>query len=210
MWLLAVIVIAIISIAALRPGKTRRRFATAVSLRAGRAGERRVSRALRAAGGLAHLDDLVFTHNGVAVQIDHLIRTPDRIIVVETKHWARIIDPAAGAPAWTVRRRRSARPERRLNPLRQNAWHCEALSAAFNVPTQSLVVFTAGARFAGVRPANVLLLPELADRLARISRSRPEPRVSRAWARIAGLARSPRQSRLHTDHVARMRQQSTL
>jgi hypothetical protein len=210
MWLLAIIVIAIISIAVVRPGRTRRRFATAVSLRAGRAGERRVSRALRAAGGLAHLDGLVFTHNGVTVQIDHLIRTLDRIIVVETKHWAGIIDPAAGAPAWTIRRRPSARPERRLNPLRQNAWHCEALSAAFNVPTQSLVVFTANARFAGVRPANVVLLPELADRLARISRSRPEPRVMRAWTRIAAMATSARQSRLHTDHVARMRQQSML
>jgi hypothetical protein len=209
MWLLAVILIAIVSIAVLRPGRVRRRFASAVSLRAGRAGERRVTRALRAAG-LAHLDDLVFTHNGVTVQIDHLIRTPDRIIVVETKHWAGIIEPAASAPAWTVRRRPSAHPERRHNPLRQNAWHCEALSAAFNVPTQSLVVFTGGARFAGARPANVVLLPELADRVARISRSRPEPRVTRAWARIAGLARSARQFRLHTDHVARMRQQSML
>jgi hypothetical protein len=209
MWLLAVIRTAIASIALLRPGKARRRFASAVSLRAGRAGERRVSRALRAAG-LPHLDDLVFTHNGVTVQIDHLILTPDRIIVVETKHWAGIIEAAAGAPAWTVRPRPSSRPERRQNPLRQNAWHCEALSAAFSVPTQSLVVFTAGARFAGARPANVVLLAELADRLARISRSRPEPRISRALARIAGLARSPRQSRLHTDHVTRMRQQSTL
>ncbi len=208
MWLLAVTFVAIIIIALLRPGRTRRHFATAISLRAGRAGERRVARVLRAAGDLVHLNDFVFTHNDATVQIDHLIRARDRIIVVETKHWAGIIEAAAGAPVWTVRRHSSARPERRQNPLRQNAWHCEALSAAFSVPAHSVIVLTGSARFAGARPANVVLLAELADRLARISRSRPEPRVMRAWARITGLAASPRQARLQADHGARMRHQS--
>jgi hypothetical protein len=65
MWLLALIAVAPISFVLIRPGESRRHVASAMSPRAGRAGERRASRAPRSAPDLAFVDDFVFAHHRV-------------------------------------------------------------------------------------------------------------------------------------------------
>jgi hypothetical protein len=204
MWLLALFLVAIIGIALSRPGQSSRRIATAVSMRAGRAGERSVSRLLRATNGIEHIDDFVFTHHRLTVQIDRLVRGADRIWVLETKHWASHVDGSAHAATWTVSgsggRRRA---DRRQNPIQQNEWHCEALSAVFNIPTRSLVVvFSGSARFSNSRPAGIVFLPELATVLSQMQTARPQPRITQTWSRLSAAAGTQR--RLRAAHTARL------
>jgi hypothetical protein len=204
MWLLALLLIAIIGIGLARPARSRRRLATAMSVRAGQAGERRVSRVLRTIPGLDHIDDFVFTHHGLTVQIDHLVRGKDRIWVLETKHWTGIVDGTRRNPIWTVRRRGYRRRDRRQNPIEQNAWHCEALSAAFDVPTASLVVFSGSAKFAVSRPQGIIFLADLAAFLARVDGARPLPGIAHTWSRLVACAANASQHRLRAAHAARV------
>jgi len=224
LWLFAAALVVIAALSLARHGPRRRRrhsiFGTAMraglgadlaaALQGGTAGERRVSRALRANSGSPQIDNFVFEHRGWTVQIDHLLLDRDRVWVIETKQWAGVIRGSAHDESWTVRTR-AGRIVPRQNPLRQNTWHCEALSAAFGVRTQSLVIMAGSARFAGGLPAGTVFLPELARyRLPRAAPHDAQPDVARAWARIVAVARSPRQAKLQAAHGTRMRQQPVL
>ncbi|MFO1048129.1 MAG: nuclease-related domain-containing protein [Geminicoccaceae bacterium] len=91
-------------------------------------GEWRVARLLRRQGLAAHHDVLLPHPDGAGwTQIDHLVRLPDRILVIETKNLGGRLTGGERDARWTQRfglRCRSIQ-----NPLRQNALHLRAVRA---------------------------------------------------------------------------------
>jgi hypothetical protein len=88
------------------------------------------------------------------VEIDHLVRAPDGIVVIETKTWMGLVSGAPHAGDWE--QRASGQVRRFRNPLRQNAMHLQAVRNVLGgrpVPLRGLVTFAGTARLA----------PELGD-----------------------------------------------
>jgi Nuclease-related domain len=100
-------------------------------LRAGRAGEAKVTRLLHqvVAQTPARLliDVTLPTASGGTTQIDHILLTTSRIFVIEVKHWAGTIQADPHADAWA---QASGGLQRSLpNPLQQNAVHLRVVRA---------------------------------------------------------------------------------
>ena len=91
-------------------------------------GEWRVARLLRR-HGLAARHDVLLPHPDGAgwTQIDHLVRLPDRILVIETKNLGGLLSGGARDARWTQRCGRSTFSIQ--NPLHQNALHLRAVRA---------------------------------------------------------------------------------
>ncbi|MGE3741893.1 MAG: nuclease-related domain-containing protein [Geminicoccaceae bacterium] len=89
-------------------------------------GEWRVARLLRRHGLAARHDVLLPHPDGTGwTQIDHLVRLPDRILVIETKNLAGRLTGGARDARWTQRFGRSTFSIQ--NPLHQNALHLRAV-----------------------------------------------------------------------------------
>jgi Nuclease-related domain len=100
-------------------------------LRAGRAGEAKVTHLLRGLTAQAParllIDVTLPTASGGTTQIDHILLTTSRIFVIEVKHWAGTIQADPHADTWE---QASGGLQRSLpNALQQNATHLRVVRA---------------------------------------------------------------------------------
>lgn len=156
----------------------------------GRIGESLVAAELRDLGWPL-LSNVVLCGRGRSVEIDHLVRAPDGIVIIETKTLSGIVWGQPGGQTWAQNARGQVRTF--LNPLLQNEAHMGAVRAVVDDPAVSLrgLVVSAGhARFAGPIAGCVVPLHQVANVL-RESIAIPlygQARIDAAWAVLASEA----------------------
>lgn len=171
----------------------------------GRIGESLVAAELR---DLAwpQLSNVVLCGRGRSVEIDHLVRAPDGIVIIETKTLSGIVWGQPGGQTWS--QNASGQVRNFLNPLLQNEAHMGAVRAVISDPAVSLrgLVVSAGhARFAGPIAGCVVPLHQMANVL-RESTAIPlygQTHIDRAWAMLASEA--ARSDSRRAPHVAYVR-----
>jgi len=166
-------------------------------------GEASVALHLKQYGFEAQHDLILQEPDGGLTQLDHVVRTPRGLTVVETKNYSGLIFGSAHEARWTQRIGQQSHSFQ--NPLRQNYRHVEALrSAVGEVPVRGLVVFTGDARFPKGIPEGVVTLRELGEQLT----AEPGPdadhaQLDRAWSRLTRLSRNDKRTR--TAHLDQLR-----
>jgi len=98
--------------------------------------------------GWPTLSNVVLPLGRAAAEIDHLVRAPDGILVIETKTLAGAVDGAPQDQLWSQRTRNGVHSLQ--NPLVQNAAHLDAVRAVIAnlaMSTRGLVVSAGSARF---------------------------------------------------------------
>ena len=189
----------------------------------GRARDRQADAALRwtaAIGGLDEalvraeleklgwplLSNVVLARGGWSVEIDHLLRAPDGIVVIETKTLSGVVRGEQDAEWWFQQTRSGVR--RFLNPLAQNNVHMDAVRAVIADPAvglRGLVVSAGRARFEAPIAGCVVPLRDLVMVL-RESVAVPfcgQPAIASAWAVL--VAEAERSERRRAAHVAYVR-----
>jgi len=132
--------------------------------------------------GLPALHDVILRDGRGLTQVDHLVRLPGGIAVLETKTYAGFITGGVHGKRWT-QHLPGARSEFQ-NPLLQNYRHVEAVRLAVGggVLVQGLVVSAGSARFCPELEPVVLKLEEVTARLAGIlSPTCDQARMDAAW-----------------------------
>ena len=157
-------------------------------------GEWRVARLLRRHGLEARHDVLLPHPDGAGwTQIDHLVRLPDRILVVETKNLGGRLAGGERDERWT--QRFGWRCHAIQNPLRQNALHLAAVRAVVgrDVRLQGLVLLVGRAWVDERLPVGCRRLDgfkRLLDEAQLRDRFGPtwQDRIAPAWDRLAAAA----------------------
>jgi len=172
----------------------------------GRGGERAVRQAL-ARLRLPALHDVVLADALGHTQVDHLVRTSQGIVVIETKTFAGWITGTLYGAHWTQHLAGGRIRHRFQNPVRQNHRHCKAVEAAISglmVPVQGLIVSAGRARFCpALEPVPIQVtalghLTRVTPWVARVDAGE----LAAAWARLDDLARrTPQLRRLHRAEV---------
>jgi hypothetical protein len=171
----------------------------------GAVGERRVNRVVRAAG-LECLADVILPDGlGGLTQIDHIIKSPIGLVVVETKNYSGFVTGGVFSINWTQHFGRVKYPC--INPLRQNDGHVKAVKAL--VPSDSHVfgqVVFVGSADVRVDSEEFSNLAEF-ERHLRLVSGVPIPfEVERAWAVVLAAARQDRATRrAHLTHLTQVR-----
>jgi len=153
--------------------------------------------------GLPALHDVILLDGRGLTQVDHLVRLPGGIAVLETKTYAGLVTGGVHGKQWTQHLRGGRCSFQ--NPLLQNYRHVAAVKLAVGagVPVQGLVVSAGAARFCPELEQVVLKLEDIAARLAGM----PGPacgqaRVDAAWRVLtAAGARSPVLREAHLEQV---------
>lgn len=153
--------------------------------------------------GLPALHDVILRDGRGLTQVDHLVRLPGGIAVLETKTYAGLVTGEVHGKQWTQHLRSGCYPFQ--NPLLQNYRHVAAvmLAVGTGVPVQGLVVSAGAARFCPELEQVVLKLEDVAARLAGM----PGPacgqvRMDAAWQVLtAAGARSPGLRGAHLEQV---------
>ncbi|HME26488.1 MAG TPA: nuclease-related domain-containing protein [Acetobacteraceae bacterium] len=138
------------------------------------------------------------------VEIDHLVRAPDGILVIETKTYSGFVAGTEDAAQWT----QQLRDGRRFlvqNPAVQSFGHLRAVSRLIGDPTvaiRCLVVSAGSARFA----AEIAHIPVPVSDLRRVLTARAgfvvvsQAAIDRAWMRL--LVEAGQSERRYAAHVA--------
>jgi hypothetical protein len=155
--------------------------------------------------GWAYLTNVVLSDRGRSVEIDHLVRAPDGIIVIETKTLSGVVSGDPDAEFWVQSSRSGTR--KFMNPLAQNARHMSALRMLIPDPRVSfrgLVVSAGHARFVPATAGCVVPLENLTTVL-HASVAPPgvgQRAIDSAWAvLVREAAKSDRRSRAHIAYV---------
>jgi hypothetical protein len=156
-------------------------------------GEASVRAALDGLGVLAVHDVIVPDRRGLT-QIDHLVRAPNAVLVLETKRYSGIVSGEVNGREWVQcfedRAERFVLP----NPLRQNFRHCRAvedLIADRAVLVRGHVVSAGNARFEGELVSATVPLADLAQLIAGAAPV-SQRWLDAAWHKLqAAAARSP-------------------
>jgi len=140
-------------------------------------------------------------------QIDHLVRTTQGIVVIETKTFSGWITGTLYSAEWAQHLAGGRIRHRFQNPVRQNHRHCKAVEAVIiglTVPVHGRIVSAGRARFCKALeavPIPVSALGQLvvdSPWMARIDCGEPDA----AWTRLETLARrTPQLRRLHRAEV---------
>jgi len=169
-------------------------------------GEKAVRQAL-ARLGLPALHDVVLADTLGHTQIDHLVRTAQGIVVIETKTFAGWITGTLYSAQWVQHLAGGRIRHGFQNPVRQNHRHCKAVEAAIGglaVPVHSLVVSAGRARYCEALeavPIPVASLGRLAGNSPWVARV-DAGEMDTAWTRLQVLARqTPELRRLHRADV---------
>ena len=172
----------------------------------GRGGERAVRLAL-ARLGLPALHDVVLADVLGHTQIDHLVRTTQGIVVIETKTFSGWITGTLYSAGWTQHLASGRIRHRFQNPVRRSHRHCKAVEAAIiglTVPVHGRIVSAGRARFRQaleVVPIPVSALGQLVVDSPWVARV-DSGELDAAWTRLETLARrSPQLRRLHRAEV---------
>jgi hypothetical protein len=178
------------------------------SRRIGAVGEARVAAELKRIG-LPALHNVILRGAGWSVELDHVVRVPSGIVVLETKTFGGTIEGQLDSRVWTQRTASGVELGRVDNPLLQNEAHVSALEGFLGdlrVPICGYVVSAGRARFA----------PEIADAVVFVRHlwwvlsivfAEPSPRVlDAAWRRLEGeAAKSPGRRAAHEAYARRRR-----
>ncbi len=178
------------------------------SRRIGAMGEARVAAELKRIG-LPALHNVILRGAGWSVELDHVVRVPSGIVVLETKTFGGTIEGQLDSPVWRQRTAGGVELGRVDNPLLQNEAHVSALEGFLGdlrVPIRGYVVSAGRARFA----------PEIADAVVSVRHlwwvlsivfAEPNPRVlDAAWRRFEReAANSPRRRAAHEAYARRRR-----
>ncbi len=134
---------------AARPGDDRTGERVGRSEALGKLGEALVAAEIEALGWPC-LRNVVLDLGNWMVEVDHLVRAPDGIVMIETKTYSGFVSGAENEIVW-MQRLRDGRTISIPNPARQNLVHVRAvvqLIAAPTVSVRGLVVSAGNARFA--------------------------------------------------------------
>ena len=174
----------------------------------GAIGESLVAAELRSLGWPT-LQNVVLVCGGHSAEIDHLLRAPDGIVIVETKTLSGVVWGQPGGQTWSQEARGEER--RFLNPLIQNESHMAAVREVIGdeaVCLRGLVVAPGKARFAGPIAGCVVPLRDLAEVL-RGSVSVPllgQGAIDAAWRTlVAEAAMNGQRHERQVDYVRRRR-----
>jgi hypothetical protein len=160
--------------------------------------------------GLPALHNVILSGAGWSVELDHVIRVPSGIVVLETKTLGGRIAGELASPVWTQRTAGGVRVGRLDNPVLQNQAHVRAVDGFLGdlrVPICGYVVSAGRARFAPEIADAVVSLGDLSWVLS-ISFAEPNPRVlDAAWRRIEReAAKSGSRRAAHEVHAHRRRE----
>jgi restriction system protein len=166
-------------------------------------GEWKVRRLLRRHGAEAMHDVLLPRPDGAGwTQVDHLVRLPDRILVLETKNLGGRLHGAERDACWTQAFGR--RIFQIQNPLLQNALHLAAVrtAAGRDVRLHGMVLLVGRGWVDDRLPMGCHRLGSFARQLCLLQRRDRfgptwESRVASAWARIQEAASTRLRDRLH-------------
>jgi len=158
----------------------------------GRKGEAAVAEVL-AREGLPALHDVVLRDGRGLTQVDHLVRLPGGIVVLETKAIAGVVTGGVRDRHWVQHLRDGAVRTSFLNPLLQNYRHVRAVRelAGAGVPMAGLVVSAGAGRFCGELELAVVRLADLAERLCALHATTNgcgAARLDAAWLRLTAAA----------------------
>jgi hypothetical protein len=171
----------------------------------GAVGERRVNRVVRASGFECLANVILPNGLGGLTQIDHIIKLPIGLAVVETKNYGGLITGGVMSLNWTMNYGRIKFPC--INPLRQNAGHVNAVKALVSpdIYVYGQVVFVGSANV-WVKSEEFSKLAEF-ERHLRLVEGMPIPfEVEQAWAMVSAAVRRDRAARrLHLQQVVRDR-----
>jgi hypothetical protein len=142
-------------------------------------GERRVRRVLQQQA-YQHLGGFYATDKaGMPTEIDHIVRVPGGLVVIETKNILGAVYGTGSDAKWTVCR--GPFRKRIQNPIRQNYRHVATLREIYpDVYIVGLVCFQAG-KFPKGRPAGVTDLRSLPDLLAALNNVEKQVEADLAW-----------------------------
>ena len=171
----------------------------------GRKGEAAVAEVLERAR-LPALHDVIVRDDWGLTQVDHLVRLPDGIVVLETKAFGGMVTGHVWDRRWVQDFRGGRVRTAFQNPVLQNHRHVRAVRrvAGAGVPVHGLVVSAGAARFCGELERAVVQLDGLPARL----RDRPTiacdvRRLDTAWRLLVAAGRS---AELRADHLRQVRQ----
>jgi hypothetical protein len=178
------------------------------SRRIGAVGKARVAAELKRIG-LPALHNVIIRGAGWSVELDHVVRAPSGIVVLETKTFGGTIEGQLDSPVWTQRTAGGVELCRVDNPLLQNEAHVSALEGFLGdlrVPICGYVVSAGRARFASEIVDAVVSVRDLQWVLS-IVVAEPSPRVlDAAWRWLEGeAAKSPGRRAAHEDYARRRR-----
>ncbi len=155
-------------------------FATWLKATKGRRGEAAVHKDITTFGAECITDFIVPDGRGGLTQVDHVIKLPIGIGVIETKNYSGMIYGQAKEASWTqvLGGKKSKFP----NPLRQNFAHTEAIKKIVgrNVEVFGQVIFVGDARFKEM-PEGVSGLKELKTHLRMVAEMPIPPEVDLGW-----------------------------
>jgi hypothetical protein len=180
----------------------------------GRKGEGAVEREV-AALGFPALHDAILVDLFGLTQIDHVVRGPDAIVVIETKTYGGHITGTRHSNEWTQHLLGGQVRHPFQNPMHQNHRHRQAVEAAvagYDVPIVGYVVSAGSATFAEELMGLVVPINRLCE-MFRDNPPRPhDPQMlDRAWLRLveAAAAAEPRREE-HQDLVRLRRRNDSL
>jgi hypothetical protein len=176
------------------------------SRRIGEVGEARVAAELKRIG-LPSLHNVILRGAGWSVELDHVVRVPSGIVVLETKTFGGTIEGQLDSPAWTQRTAGGVELGELANPVLQNqahVWALEGFLGDLRVPICGYVVSAGRARFAPEIMDAVVLVRDLRWVLS-IPFAEPNPRVlDAAWRRLEReAAKSPGRRATHEAYARR-------
>ena len=176
----------------------------------GRKGEASVVEVL-ARAGLPALHDMVLRDGCGLTQVDHLVRLPGGIVVLETKAIAGVVTGGVRDRHWVQHLRDGAVRTAFLNPLLQNFRHVRAVQglAGAGVPVAGLVVSAGAGRFCGELEPAVVRLADLVGRLCALHATTDgcgPARLNAAWGRLTAASACGTELRdAHGEQVRRRR-----
>ncbi len=153
----------------------------------GRKGERRVAAAI-ARLDVPALHDVILPVEDGLTQIDHLVRGPDRVLVIETKTYRGHITGHPADEAWVQHLSDGTTSHLLRNPVWQNRHHCRAVEgvlAGLGVPVSGYVVSAGAAMFADDLAGLVVPLAQVSGLIVGCPRRHtPAGPLNVAWGRL--------------------------
>ena len=149
----------------------------------GRRGEAAVHRAIETSGAVCITDFIVPDGRGGLTQVDHVIKLPIGIAVIETKNYSGRIYGKGGDATWM--QAIGGQKNRFQNPLRQNHLHVEAIKAIAGqgVDVIGQVIFVGDATFKEM-PEGVSGIHELKKHLRLVADMPIPAEVEAAWSKL--------------------------
>ena len=175
----------------------------------GRKGESAVARALAALGHQA-LHDVILADLFGVTQVDHIVRAPDAILVIETKTYGGHITGSPEGGEWLQHLVNGEVRHAFQNPARQNHRHCRAVEAAlagYDVPVVVAIVSAGSATFCAELEGMVVPIDRLGDLFRPLPpRAHDAAALERAWHQlVAAVAAAEPRREEHHEAVRRRR-----